>query len=245
MGCLKWKGFIGRSGSCPHAVASHHASTDVPRHHRRPDPPSQSSTRLRRHHHAPRAARAKSTYGCSLPHAWPSADALAGSLPAIAASDACAPRTSCATPLIRLPCIEAEPHTTPFHPRAHMRSSSPPLPLLRGTRPSSSSRPLPTTPRSSLDLTRASTTTCWPQCSPEFEPRRPHHRGLAATARRSRLRPSHHHQSARGKLNRTSTPFVALLQPPYTTGELTATGKGTVVKPKCIFLNKGAICDYL
>jgi hypothetical protein len=123
-------------------------------------PPSQSSTRLRRHHHAPRAARAKSTYGCSLPHAWPSADALAGSLPAIAASDAYAPRTSCATPLIRLPCIEAEPHTTPFHPRAHMRSSSPPLPLLRGTRPSSSSRPLPTTPRSSLDLTRASTTTC-------------------------------------------------------------------------------------
>ena len=77
--------------------------------------------------------------------------------------------------------------------------------------------------------------------SPESEPRRARRHCLTAGARRSPLRPCHHHQSTPGELNHALVPLVAPLRPSFAAGELAPAGEGTVVRVKIL---GGPLCKF-
>jgi hypothetical protein len=66
--------------------------------------------------------------------------------------------------------------------------------------------------------------------SPEPEPQQARRRNLATAARRSHLRPRHHHQSTCGEPNRTTTSFVCHVRPSFAADKPSPAAKGMVVK---------------
>jgi hypothetical protein len=101
-------------------------------------------------------------------------------------------------------------------------------------------------PSSSLDLTRAHTAACCLALlshSPEPETQWARHRDLTAAARRSHLRPRHHHQSTRGESNRSTASFVCQARPPFAIGEPPPPPRVRVWIPEGICVNQGPSCN--
>jgi hypothetical protein len=168
---------------------------------------------------------------------------------AFPAGDARACRLPRTTPLNSPPRAPRHPLLTPVHAPAYKRppvclparTADPPLPLPRRAPLSADSHRKPTPQVAPLGPNQASPTACCSALrlrSPETEPRRPRRRGLAAAARRSRLKPNHHCQSLSSKLNRAPVPHVALLRPPFATDELAATRKGIDVNSRDLVVNQ-------
>jgi hypothetical protein len=98
----------------------------------------------------------------------------------------------------------------------------------------------PSTPRPSLDITRASRAThcaAPPRASPESVRPQARRLGPVAVARRSSPQPCHRHRSARGEPNRTPVPHVALFRPHLAAGVPPHRRKGLVVKSRGLYVN--------
>jgi hypothetical protein len=153
-------------------------------------------------------------------------------------SPSLASRNHAHTSCTHWPPIKGSP---PFPMQAH-HLVGPPLTPPRRTCFPASSRHRPRLPSSPPNLPQGRTAACSSalhRCSPNFELRRSCRSGHAAGARRSHFKPSYRHQSLPCESNHTPVQRVDLPWPWITTGELTPTGEGTVVKRRGIFVNPG------
>jgi hypothetical protein len=80
-----------------------------------------------------------------------------------------------------------------------------------------------------------------PRASPEPELQLARRRNLATAARRSHLRPRHHHQSAPGEANRAAVPLIHLPRPHLAAGKLFPAVEGMDVNIQGYIYEPGAL----